>query len=101
MTVAELRKNGFRVRVEHLRRFVLSGPDVFQNVRGPLCYGTYRLSATGGETWVSIAIKSTDPLEPFSACGVARCSKLDAYNKKVGVAIALGRALKQMNGGEA
>jgi len=50
------------------------------------------LHIRGGETKVTVI-----PREPTChALGVAYCSVRDPYNKKIGVAIALGRALKTL-----
>lgn len=45
----------------------------------------------GGETIVQISLPDGRYLE-----GVAKCSLSDSYNRKVGVNIALGRALKNL-----
>lgn len=97
-TVAELRKRGFKVKITHIRRVVAS------THYEKLCYISeipkselmvpYRLCAMGGITVVDLF----QPDHPENApCfhGEAHCSKLDAYNRKTGVQIALGRALKE------
>ena len=74
MTVQNLRKNGYKVRVLHHR--------VFDNrVLG--CF-----YPKGGETVIQITTPDGQELE-----GRAKCSRKDLYNKKLGVKVAIGRAL--------
>lgn len=73
LTVSDLRKNGYKVRVLHYR------------IQDHRFLGEY--FAKGGETVVQI----TTPDGDFE--GRAKCSKKDLYNKKLGVKIAIGRAL--------
>jgi len=73
MNVSELRSNGFKVRVLHHRKWNLCG-----------------ISNLGGRTIVQIKTPEGQELE-----GEAICSKEDNYNKKLGVSIAIGRALKK------
>lgn len=72
-TVDELRHIGYKVRVRHFRLF-----DNFNNIL-----------PRGGITVVRI----TDE-HGYTVEGTARCSNHDGFNKKKGVAIAIGRALK-------
>lgn len=71
MTVEDLRKRGFKIRVHHHRR-------VTGKVVNPL----------GGKTVVEI----TTP-DGTTLVGVSRCSRKENFNKRLGVRIALGRAL--------
>ena len=50
------------------------------------------ISPRGGETFVSVLLPSGHEVN-----GNAVCSKHDVYNKKLGVKIALGRAIKQLS----
>lgn len=70
MTIKELRKAGYKVRVLHHRV--------------PSAWGLY--SARGGTTEIIIDSPSGQHFE-----GQAKCSEKDNYNKKLGVRIALGR----------
>lgn len=72
-TVDELRHLGYKVRVRHFRKL-----DEHNNIL-----------PRGGETIVSITDEHGHTVE-----GVAKCSNNDGFNKKIGVAIAIGRALK-------
>ena len=68
MSVYDLRKNGFKVRVNHYR-----------------CTNNF-----GGATVVDV----THPLgKTFT--GTSLCNYQDQFNRKLGLRIALGRALKQ------
>jgi hypothetical protein len=78
MTVHDLRKNGYKVRVLHFRKWddrVLA-----------------ELYPKGGSTVVQI---TTPEGENFQA--TALCSNEDRYNKKIGVKIALGRIKNKLN----
>lgn len=74
MTVHDLRKSGYKVRVLHCRR-----DD--ERVLG-------EFHPKGGETVIQITTPDGEELE-----GRAKCSKKELYNKRVGVQVALGRAL--------
>jgi hypothetical protein len=80
LTVHELRKRGYKVKVNHTRRLEIKSwqKDVF--------------SPRGGVTEVIISDNSGSIL----GAAAAQCSKKDNFNRKRGVRIALGRALKQM-----
>lgn len=71
MKVHDLRKAGYKVRVLHFRN---------DNGNG--------VSAKGGETVIQITTPDGQELE-----GRAKCSDKERYNKRVGVQVALGRAL--------
>jgi hypothetical protein len=74
MTVHNLRLSGYKVRVLHCR--------VFDNRTLGKVY------PKGGETVVQITTPDGQDLE-----GRAKCSKKDCYNKRLGVKVAIGRAL--------
>jgi hypothetical protein len=76
-TVETLRKKGYKVAVYHTRRYD-------HKLIQPML-------AKGGRTEVVITTPKGDTVE-----GQARCSKCDAYDKKVGVRIALQRALDKL-----
>lgn len=75
MTVSDLRACGYKVRVLHHRKMNPCG-----------------VSCKGGTTVVQVRTPDGTELE-----GIAVCSKKENYNKKLGVSIALGRALKNNN----
>lgn len=79
MTVQELRNKGYKVRVLHIR-------DRFYKPRMDSSINGYE-SPKGGTTHIIIDSPNGDHFE-----GIARCSKQDNYNKKLGVRIALGRS---------
>jgi hypothetical protein len=69
--VEALRKGGFKVRVRHSRRMNPTG-----------------INPRGGKTVVNLTTPNGIELE-----GVAVCSRKENFNKRLGVRIALGRAL--------
>lgn len=79
-TLESLRKAGYRVDVIHNREVVYNS---LNDVEFAPC---------GGQTVVTIEA----PNKTHGAKGIANCSKVDNYNRKMGYKIALGRALKQM-----
>lgn len=70
--VEELRKGGYKVRVKHFR---LTNSDGIKSRGGKT---VVEVTGPGGETFV----------------GMARCSRNENFNKRLGVRIALGRAFK-------
>lgn len=95
-TVADLRKRGFKVHVSHYRRVVAHRELMCHagRVRGDGNVVAYKLLSTGGFTVVDLFEPDHAESAPCHH-GEAHCSKLDAYNRKTGVQIALGRALKE------
>jgi predicted RNA-binding protein YlxR (DUF448 family) len=109
-TVHELRKQGYKVRVTHIRKFQRFDPQTgkktqfyapFQSNKfsknhpdSPLIaekekYEEFFLCIHGGETIVEIAFKGKE-----IGRGVAVCSDEDSYVKKYGVKKAVAIALK-------
>lgn len=90
-TVHELRKEGFEVKVRHNRPIksvssqLTGDPDKMIYLNRP--------EEKGGHTEVEIR----DELGRLVGSGYAACCALDNYNRKLGVKIALGRALKGAN----
>ena len=82
-TVKQLRQSGYKVRVLHARRHELV--KRLGHVSKELC-------AKGGNTTVEI----TTP-DGKNLTGVASCFNCDSYNKRLGVRIAIGRALSQLS----
>lgn len=85
-TVRNLRQSGFKVRVSHYR-YVEGWPDYLlsKEIREE-GMGNFALSK-GGKTSIELTKDGID------AKGEAICSPKDNYNRKLGVKIALGRAL--------
>lgn len=110
VSVAELRAQGYRVFVRHMRHFRLGielnhmvipmtndvpltrsqiGETVETFSSNNNSIVNIETLSRGGQTEVEVYIGDN-----LVARGVARCSTKDAYNKKVGRTIALGRALQ-------
>jgi hypothetical protein len=86
MTVQELRDNGYKIRVTHYRyytnsKLLLKSEAVRQGFNEPKPHG--------GK--VVVEVRTPDGNE-LTGCSV--CSRSDPYNRKFGVKIALGRALR-------
>ena len=101
-TVAQLRQKGFKVHISHIRRAVAHAHVVklcqAQVVAdSPLAMVPYELAPTGGITVVDLLGPNHPENQPCFH-GEAHCYKKDTYNKRVGVQIALGRALKEAEG---
>ena len=79
LTVHELRKIGYKVRVCHHRCY-----------EAPNLFGKARLSCKGGLTEVTV----TSKVDEFT--GVADFNGNRSYNRRLGVRIALGRIFKKM-----
>jgi hypothetical protein len=87
MTVQELRKQGFKVRVLHSRLY--NGYHKWQvgdreHVKN---YGPLDPDPKGGSTEIVIDSPTGEHYR-----GTAICSRKENYNKKMGVRIALGRS---------
>ena len=85
--ISELRNAGFRVYINHDR--LIKNQWVYQNALTKVL--TPMLSPKGGSTIVEIHSR-----EGKQYIGIAKCSKSDSYNKKRGLSIALGRAIKNL-----
>jgi hypothetical protein len=81
-TIATLRRSGYKVRVLHTRNYkkVLKICGIFEE-----------LSAKGGLTRIEITTPSGEDV-----WGEAVCSKEDNWDRKLGISIALGRALQKI-----
>ena len=87
----KLRNSGYSVKVQHKRPW-FNGCEVKMATRHEIlsndgCFES--VSQNGGETTVEI----TTP-EGRTYVGVATCSAKDAFNRKLGLKIAIGRALE-------
>lgn len=92
-TLKRLKDEGYKVRVQHLRRAVLwEDCDVEETLYSKHEIRDFpegQIVATGGETRVSI-----ETADGFSGVnGVAQCSLKDNFCRKTGLEIALQRAL--------
>jgi len=79
-TIKSLRQQGYKVRVMHARHH-----QTKQKISGTVL----ELAARGGSTTIEL----TTPDKQHTVFGKAVCSLKDNFNKKMGNAIALGRAL--------
>jgi len=75
MTIEELRKNGYKIRVHHHRKI-----------------NNMSINARGGKTVVEV----TTP-DGTTLVGMSRCSRKENFNKRMGVRIALGRAMSSLS----
>lgn len=100
VTVQQLRDSDFKVRVRQYRRVVASPNSnkvsymtrhEYENGYQKYQWGDVVLH-TGGQTVVEVTDKNN-----VTYTGVADCSTRDTYNKRIGLAAALGRAVKTMN----
>ena len=83
-TIRQLRRSGFKVRVIHKRH-----QKIVKKIDGDYLEN----SAKGGTTVIQI----TTPDKQTDVEGAAVCSIEDNYDRKVGNAIALGRALTSLS----
>ena len=92
ITVRDLRQRGFKVTVHHTRHYTDVKENVIRQVtkHQPDLYK--QAHARGGETAVNIFNPRTN--QTYS--GLSICNLNDNYNKKLGVNIALYRALWSM-----
>ena len=94
-TVHQLRKKGWKVRVGHKRIIYRFDPKTGKKYTR-LClfkdwqkeYPEFFMSPKGGVTEVSITT-----LDGVTLSGFADCNDTDYYNSKIGLNIALGRVL--------
>ena len=87
--IANLRQNGYKIRVFHNRRYASQSGDIFYTGI-PIPETT--LESKGGLTIVKVITPANE-----TAMGYAKCSDKDPYNKKLGAKIALNRALGSLN----
>ena len=82
LSIKNLRRRGLKVRVLHQRNYFL---------RNRLDGTSSEVCARGGTTEIQL----TSPDKLINVSGIAVCSEEDNYDRKVGNAIALGRAWKR------
>jgi hypothetical protein len=82
-TIKQLRQKGYKVRVMHNRYYqpVHKMDGVYEQI-----------SSQGGSTTIEV----TTPDKQITVSGKSVCSLEDNFNRRVGNAIALGRALSQL-----
>lgn len=92
-TVKSLREEGYSIRVHHIRKFIDDPKYVAAGIGADWEDQPKQiLLARGGSTDVAITSPTGENVR-----AIAVCSDKDGYNKKRGVMIALGRAMKQLN----
>lgn len=94
-TVADLRRSGFKVRVSHNRYFKSNFMGGFKIRLSPYTRFTENRQGVlpkGGETTVEI----TDP-NGVTVFGTSVCRPDEAFVKRLGLSVSIGRALKQLN----
>jgi len=82
-TIKQLRQAGYKVRVMHRRN-----RDIVNRIDGAFPV----ISNFGGSTTIEV----TTPCGQHTAIGKAVCSMEDNFNRRIGNAIALGRALESI-----
>jgi hypothetical protein len=82
-SVKSLRQNGFKVRVQHQRFCVGGGMLPEYQIRQE----KFQFSPKGGKTTILVSRLS----DGTNFTGEAVCSESDQFNRKMGVAISLGR----------
>lgn len=91
-TVKSLREQGYSIRVHHIRKYVDDpNKDIGWNDHSFIKSKQILLSR-GGSTDVAVTTPNGENVR-----AIAVCSDKDGYNKKRGVMIALGRAMKQLS----
>lgn len=75
VTVASLRRSGFKVRVLHTRNYLPSGST----------------SCKGGSTTVEITTPDGNDIS-----GTAKCRDDERFDRKIGLSIAIGRAFSSL-----
>jgi hypothetical protein len=83
LSIKNLRRSGWKVRVLHQRNYFLR--DRFNGTSS-------EVSAKGGITEIQL----TSPDKQINVSGKAVCSEKENYSRKVGNAIALGRAWSEV-----
>lgn len=92
MTVKELRKQKYTVKVEHKRYINNFSTLMTKHEAMSQGFKPLHFSPFGGKTSVTV----TTPDNNTSVTGESLCSLKDPFDKKLGLTIALGRALKQL-----
>ena len=94
LTIRNLRRQGYKVRVLHFRNFILN--SINSNLKITSSKGIIasydKPLPKGGSTIIEL----TTPDKLQTVRGSAVCSVKENYNKKLGNSIALGRAYKKL-----
>lgn len=100
-TVHQLRLSGKHVKISHLRRYYRFDSKTGKKKTVLLSFEDHKekypdffLDAFGGHTTMSIIDKAD--ADKFVSV-VAKCTDFDRYDRKLGVKIALGKALNAFN----
>lgn len=107
-TIEAIRQVGGTVRIQHIRRFIKTGPRTLnlapkievieEKVTKQNRVSTIeqnlgaKISPCGGSTIVEVTTPSGEKLKE-----IARCREYDQFNKRLGVSIALGRIMKSLH----
>jgi hypothetical protein len=89
--IHELRKAGYKVKVS-IKRYNSFNGDLCDLYDFKESHCPNFISPMGGYNKIELTVP-----DGATVIGEAYCSKLDPYNRKIGNAIALGRAMKQLN----
>lgn len=95
LTLAALRAKGYEVKVEHWRHYENDeGSTFFGHERNAANFGfePRDLQPRGGATLVSI----WHPEQEIGGVGSANCAKADNFDRRLGLRMALGRALADL-----
>lgn len=95
--IHELRQQGYKVQIQHKRRFKMCDGYMTRGeyesspfkTESPKSYYKNAVNAKGGMTVVRVTTPDGTEL-----AGTAKCSDKDNYNRKLGLKMSLGRALK-------
>lgn len=88
--VAELRRKGYKVQINHWR-YLQGKQGKSHGLVRSFEYPYNQRTAKGGETTATVSAP-----DGTVRTGAAKCSKNDTYCRAIGVNIALGRALKEI-----
>lgn len=94
MTIADLRRQGYKVRVTTYRNCYsdfINSNKTFPLRSDLIKKDIDKISQKGGEVWIEITSPKGDHVT-----GISKCSEKEQFNKKVGREIAFGRALKEL-----
>ena len=92
VSVNSLRNAGFQVRVHHYRRYRKYEDGRIKTDLLPNSVADVKYSLpTGGRTEVIVVDKDWNEY-----VGVSRCCEYDAFNKKIGVQLALTQAIRNL-----
>jgi hypothetical protein len=85
-TVAQLRRDNFRVKIHHFRDVRYDDGELVQNIPRMDIQNSNKIVAKGGKSEVFVTCPDGKHYK-----GVAHCNPKDSFNRKVSVKICLGR----------